>query len=79
MLISRIVHSTSGGLQIVAAGIKQFGTEAAGRVLTDPAHLRALVAKLPSGWETKNLQLVLHVKVIGNAPDQPELIAAHVW
>ena len=79
VLISRIVRSTAGGVQIVAAGIKQFGTEAAGRVLTDPAYIRAIASRLPADWDSKNLQLVLHVKVIGNAPDQPELVAAHVW
>lgn len=79
LLLSRVVRSNAGGLQIVAAGIKQFGTEAAGRVLTDPAHLSSFLKKLPAGWESSNLQLLLHVKVIGNTPDQPELLAAHVW
>ena len=32
---------------IVSAGIKQFGTEAAGRVLADPAALDPLLRKLP--------------------------------
>lgn len=79
LLLSRVVRSSAGGMQIVAAGIKQFGTEAAGRVLTDPRQLGAFLKKLPAGWETKNLQLLLHVKVIGNTPDQPELVAAHIW
>ncbi len=34
---------------------------------------------LPPGGETKNLQLVLHARVIGNTPAQPDLVAAHVW
>ena len=36
-------------------------------------------AKLPAGWENRNMQLVLHARVIGNAPTQPELVAFHVW
>ena len=36
ILICRLRDSTAGGLLFVAAGVKQFGTEAAGRVLTDP-------------------------------------------
>lgn len=79
ILISRIIKSSAGGVQIVAAGIKQFGTEAAGRLLTDRNQLESILAKLPPGWMEKNLQLVLHVKVIGNTPDQPELVAWHVW
>jgi hypothetical protein len=79
ILLCRIRNSTAGGLQVVAAGVKQFGTEAAGRLLTDHNQLGVILTKLPAGWETKNLQIVLHVRVIGNTPAQPELVAWHVW
>jgi hypothetical protein len=78
-LIARIRHSPTGGVLIVSAGIKQFGTEAAGRLLADPAELGTILNKLPKGWEEKNLEIVLHNKVIGNTPAQPEVVAAHVW
>lgn len=79
ILVSRIPRSTTGGLLIVAAGVKQFGTEAAGRLLTDPHQLGGILRKLPQGWEEKNLQVVLQTKVIGNTPAEPELVAWHVW
>jgi hypothetical protein len=79
ILICRIRNSITGGFVIVAAGVKQFGTEAAGRLLTDPAQFSSVLAKLPHGWEDKNLQIVLHAKVIGNTPGQPDLVAWHVW
>jgi hypothetical protein len=41
--------------------------------------LGAILQKLPTGWEGKNVQLVLHVRVIGNTPAQPEVLASHVW
>ena len=63
---------------LAAAGVKQFGTEAAGRRLTDPDQLNAILRSLPSGWESKNLQIVLHTKVIGNTAAQPEVVAWHV-
>jgi hypothetical protein len=79
VLISRVPHSSTGGLVIVAAGVKQFGTEAAGHLLSDPLLLDSVLGKLPAGWENRNLQLVLGVKVIGNTPAQPEMLAWHVW
>jgi len=79
LLISRIRNSSTGGLLIVAAGVKQFGTEAAGRLLTDPVQFSAILSRLPRGWEDKNLQIVLHAQVIGNTPAQPEVVAFHVW
>lgn len=69
----------AGGEQFVVAGLKQFGTEAAGRLIADQEQLGAILRTLPVGWETRNLQLVLHSRVIGNTPAQPEVVAWHVW
>src|SRR5205814_5327245 len=53
VLLCRIRNSETGGLLLGAAGVKQFGTEAAGRLLTDPDQLSAILRNLPAGWETK--------------------------
>jgi hypothetical protein len=79
ILVSRIRSGYTGGPLLVAAGLKQFGTEAAGRLLADPESLGGILRKLPEGWENRNLQLVLHARVIGNTPTQPEMVASHVW
>jgi hypothetical protein len=79
MLVCRIHSAYTGGLILVAAGLKQFGTEAAGRLLTDPEQLGAILDKLQPGWESKNLQVVLHARVIANTPAMPEVVASYVW
>ena len=79
ILIARIRDSVTGGVVLVGAGLKQFGTEAAGHLLADAGHLGAILRKLPAGWETKNLQIVLHAQVIGNTPAQPGVVASYVW
>jgi hypothetical protein len=79
VMVSRIRNSITGGLLLVGAGLKGVGTEAAGRLLVDAEQLGTILRKLPSGWDAKNLQILLHVKVIGNAPAQPEMVAWHVW
>ena len=78
-MLCRIRNSLTGGLTLVAAGLKQFGTEAAGRLLADPDQLGAILQKLPAGWETKNMQVVLHAQVVGNTPAQPDVVAWDVW
>jgi hypothetical protein len=78
-MICRIPNSPTGMLLIVSAGIKQFGTEAAGRILADPKELSTILNTLPKGWENRNLQLILHMKVIGNTPAKAEVVASHVW
>jgi hypothetical protein len=79
ILICRIRNSFTGGFTIVAAGLKQFGTEAAGRLLVDSDQLGGTLRKLKPGWESKNLQFVLHARVIGNTPAKPEVVASYVW
>ena len=79
VLICRLKNASTGGFVVVVAGVKQFGTEAAGRVVSDPNQLALVARGLPAGWENKNLQVVLHVRVIGNAPAQPEVAASYVW
>lgn len=79
LLVTRLHSSQTGGLILVAAGLKQFGTEAAGRLLADPDQLGPILRQLPAGWESKSVQLVLHARVIGNTPAQPEVVATHVW
>ncbi len=79
VVVSRIRNSLTGGLLLVGAGLKGFGTEAAGHLLVDAEQLGSILRKLPSGWDAKNVQIVLHVKVIRNAPAQPEMVAWHVW
>jgi hypothetical protein len=79
ILICRLSNPMTGGLVLVAAGIKQFGTEAAGRELVDADRLGAVLRQLPAGWETRNLQVVLHARVINSAAGIPELVAWHVW
>jgi hypothetical protein len=79
LLVSRIRSPQTGGVIYVAAGLKQFGTEAAGRLLVDADQLGTLLRQLPKGWESKSVQLVLHARVIGNTPTQPEIVASHVW
>ena len=79
ILVCRIHSPSTGGWLLVGAGLKQFGTEAAGRLLTDPEQLGAILRKLPVGWESKNLQLVLHARVIRNTPALPDVVASFVW
>jgi len=79
IVICRIRNSPTGGMTMAAAGLKQFGTEAAGRLLADPDQLGAILRKLRPGWESRNLQVVLHARVIGNTPAQPEVEDWQVW
>ena len=78
-LITRLLHSTIGGPSIAVAGVGQSGTQAAAELLTDPDKVRGLVQNAPEGWETKNLEIVLRVKVLQYQPVATETVAEKAW
>jgi hypothetical protein len=64
---------------VLVSGCTQYGTEAAAELITDSTLLGDALRGAPDGWQGKNLQLVLHMKVIANAPASPQVIASHYW
>jgi hypothetical protein len=79
IIIGRLPNSQTGRCVIIGAGLTQYGTEEAGRILADSDALNRILKRLPSNWRQKNLELVLHSKIIGDAPMPPELEAWNVW
>jgi hypothetical protein len=79
IVIGRLPNSQTGRCVIIGAGLTQYGTEEAGRILADSDALNRILKRLPANWRQKNLELVLHSKIVGDAPMPPELEAWNVW
>jgi hypothetical protein len=77
ILVSRLPHSATGGFVLIAAGLNVYGTEEAGRILSDPDSLTPIIKRLPPHWAERNLQLVLHLSVIGDAPAQSSVVSVN--
>ena len=78
-LISRLQHSNTGGPVLSVGGIGSFGTQAAAEFVTSPEKMNELLKSAPLGWEGKNIQAVLRIKVVGNAPVAVEVAATSYW
>jgi hypothetical protein len=78
-VVSRVFHPDTHTMLVELSGITQYGTQAASDLVTRPELLEEALGNAPDGWERKNLQFVLHVKVISGAPTSPKLVATHVW
>ena len=72
-------HPGTRAVLVELAGITQYGTDAASALVTDPDLLSEVLRGTPTGWDKKNLQLILHVKVISGLPTSPKVVATHVW
>jgi hypothetical protein len=77
-IVSRVFHPDTHAMLVELAGITQYGTDAASDLVTNP-DLMAEALQSEPGWQHKNLQLVLHVKVISGAPSSPRIVARYFW
>jgi len=78
-IVSRVFHPDTHAMLVELAGITQYGTDAAGELITNPDLLSEALRDAPRDWQTRNLQLVLHVKVISGAPTSPQVLKSYYW
>ncbi|MGA7764913.1 MAG: hypothetical protein WCA27_01685 [Candidatus Sulfotelmatobacter sp.] len=78
-VISRAFLPQTHAMLILISGCTQYGTEGAADLITNSELLAAALREAPAGWQHKNLQLVLRMQVIANAPASPKVVAAHFW
>lgn len=78
-IVARIHDQTTGQPVIIAAGISEEGTEAAGEILYNPEYLNSLLARAPKDWEQKNIEAVIETQVIDGHPGPPSILAVEAW
>jgi len=78
-IVARIHDSTTGQPVIIAAGISEEGTEAAGEILYNPVYLDSLLAKAPVNWEKMNMEAVIETQVIEGHSGPPNILAVETW
>jgi hypothetical protein len=64
---------------VAAGGISHFGTMMAGDFLSRPEYFRDSVRSAPPDWPRRNMQIVLHTKVVEGTPGPPKVLYTHVW
>jgi hypothetical protein len=78
-LISRFLNPRTGRIVVIVAGLYGFGTEAAGRLLTDARQMESLAGQVPPQWDKKNLQIVVGTEVIDRSSGPARVLAVHAW
>ncbi len=78
-IVARIHDHTTGQPVIIAAGISEEGTEAAGEILYNPEYLNSLIARASPDWADKNLEAVIETQVIEGHPGPPNILAVETW
>ena len=78
-LISRLLHSNTGGPVLSIGGVGSYGTLAAAEFVSNPDKMKDLLKSAPPGWENENMQAVLRIKVVGYAPVAVDVVATSYW
>src|SRR5262245_3123454 len=78
-IVSRVFNPTTGQAVVIAAGITQYGTHAAGEFVTNQAYFSEALSNAPRDWYRKNIQVVLSTKVVSGAHGPPKVLAVHFW
>jgi hypothetical protein len=78
-IVSRVFHPDTQAMLVELAGITQYGTDAAADLVTNPDLMAKALAGAPPDWQHKNLQIVLHVKVIAGSPTAPAVVKSYYW
>lgn len=78
-IVARLLNSSTGQFTMIVAGIGTEGTQAASEFVTRPDLLETGLRNLPSGWQKKNIEIVLETTVTDYVPGPPRVVAVHVW
>ncbi len=78
-IVSRIIDAKTGNCLIFLGGLTQFGTQAAGELVTHTGQLKNALRNAPADWPRKNLQLVIRTQIQGLTPAAPTVVAVHFW
>jgi hypothetical protein len=78
-VVTRLLNSATGQFVVIVAGIKSYGTQAAGDFVSSPEYLQAALQKAPPDWEGRNVQIVLETPVTDGLPGPLQVVAIYVW
>lgn len=56
-----------------------YGTQSAAECLVDRQCIEQITSGAPRDWPRRNIQAVLHTRILGNTPGPPKVVAAQIW
>jgi hypothetical protein len=78
-IISRVFDTMTGQILVLVTGIGLHGTAAAGEFVTSSSLMNQIAPGNSPEWRKKNVQIVIHTKIAGDAWGTPQLLAKHFW
>lgn len=78
-IVSRLLDSKTGQFTIIAAGVGQYGTQAAGDFISNPQYLEQALRNVPADWPKKNLEILMETMGTDSIAGPPRIVATYFW
>ncbi|WP_263352988.1 hypothetical protein [Acidicapsa acidisoli] len=78
-IVTRLLNSKTGQFVVAVAGVKSYGTQAAGELVTSEEYLEKALRAAPPDWRRKNIQIVVQTTVTDSISGPPQTVAVYVW
>jgi hypothetical protein len=78
-IVARYRDTLTGQPVVIASGISEEGTEAAGELLSNPTDLDELLHNAPANWRNMNMEAVIETQVIDGHSGPPKVRAVEFW
>lgn len=78
-ILARYRDPMTGQPVVIAAGISEEGTEAAGELVTNATDLGTLLHDAPANWRNMNMEAVIETQVIDGHAGPPQVRAVTFW
>jgi hypothetical protein len=78
-IVGRLLDSKTGQFTVTVAGVGGAGTQAAGEFVSNPEYLEEILRNAPSGWQTKNMEVVIETTVTDSVSGPPHAVATYFW
>ena len=78
-VVARLLDSKTGQFTVIAAGLRDSGTESAGEFASNPKYVEEVLRTAPPGWQKENLEVVLKTTIIDSIPGPPQPVTTYFW
>ena len=78
-IVTRLIDSKTGQFIVTIAGIGPRGTEAAGEFVSSSRELELGLSRAPTGWQNRNLEVLLQTSVTDAVAGPPRVIGIFAW
>uniref|UniRef100_A0A372IQK9 Adenylate cyclase n=2 Tax=Paracidobacterium acidisoli TaxID=2303751 RepID=A0A372IQK9_9BACT len=78
-VITRLVDAQTHSVFLVVGGIGDLGTEAASEFLSDESQMNAALHNMPPDWSSKNIQILLNVRMLDTSRRVSHVVSVYVW